>query len=214
MRGRMSARMCSVARPRFMFFGGKVFALGGLQKIDFVQRDALLLREAHRRACRRADRIVGHRLRRPGHFTHHIRLPHRQSSRPQRQPPRRAERLHRHAVHQDSLPSAVSPRPAFSSASARGSIPAGISSQPTSNSSSTRLSGAGFARPFSLRFLRRTHARTSAFAAPGEVCSRYAAAVRQATPRTRAISAARSVVEITPRASIKLNRCEHFRQWS
>src|SRR5437016_2437921 len=45
-------------------------------------------------------------------------------------------------------------------------------------------------------------------------CSRYAAAVRQAMVRTRAIRAARSVVEITPRASSKLKSCEHLRQWS
>jgi len=59
---------------------------------------------------------------------------------------------------------------------------------------------------------RALHPRTP-LCAP-TLCSRYAAAVRHARVRTRAISAARSVVEITPRASIRLNRCEHFRQWS
>src|SRR5213080_4233199 len=56
------------------------------------------------------------------------------------------------------------------------------------------------------------HVRTSRGGASPPICKRYDAAVRHARVRTRAMSAARSVVEITPRASSRLKRCEHLRQ--
>src|SRR5260370_40478296 len=40
----------------------------------FVERNTLLLGEAHRRACRLADRIVGHGLWRAGHLIDDVRL--------------------------------------------------------------------------------------------------------------------------------------------
>src|SRR5258708_32525631 len=66
-------------------FGREIFALGSLQEIDFVERHTLLLGEADSGTCRRADGVITNRLRRPGHLTDYVCLPHRQTSRPQRQ---------------------------------------------------------------------------------------------------------------------------------
>jgi len=54
--------------------GSQVLALGIRHDVQVLQRESLLFREAERRASRLADGIVGHRLWRPGHFVHHVRL--------------------------------------------------------------------------------------------------------------------------------------------
>src|SRR5260370_10069790 len=54
--------------------GGQILALGSLHEVDFVQSDALLLGEANRGACRRADHVVGYRLWRTGYFLDDISL--------------------------------------------------------------------------------------------------------------------------------------------
>src|SRR6266700_1492857 len=52
--------------PQFDLLGGEVLALGRLNQEETADVHLLLLREALRRACRRADGIVGHGLRRTG----------------------------------------------------------------------------------------------------------------------------------------------------
>src|SRR5258708_9865476 len=61
---------------------GQVFALGSLQEINFMQRDALLFRKADGGACRRADHVVSHGLWRPRHFAYWVRLANSQDLRP------------------------------------------------------------------------------------------------------------------------------------
>src|SRR6266478_969208 len=177
-----------------------------------MEGDALLLGEAHRRACRLADSVVGHGLRRTGHFAHYVRLLTRQVLRPDRQPPRSAKGLHHDAA------SEAFPRQQFLEVNLQ--IVCGLGNHPPWNFFAADLEqklqsffgrGSCYRRPWFL-LRRRAHARTSRRSVASPLCSRYADAVRQAMPRTRAIKAARSVVEITPRASIKLNRCEHFKQ--
>jgi len=75
----------------FSRFCSQVFALGSLQEIDFMQRDALLFRKADSGACRRADHVVSHGLWRAGHFAYKIGLANRQALRPKRQATWRAE---------------------------------------------------------------------------------------------------------------------------
>src|SRR6266513_1931225 len=84
--------------PELDLFGGKVFALGGLNQIEIVDVDVLLLGEALCRACRRADGIVGHRLGRTGDFDFDVRLLREQSADPGGQAAGRAEGLHRNPI--------------------------------------------------------------------------------------------------------------------
>src|SRR5882762_2734895 len=60
--------------------------------------DALLLGEALRRACRRADGIVGHGLRRAGYFGLDVSLLRKKPADPGGQPTGRAEGLDRYAI--------------------------------------------------------------------------------------------------------------------
>ena len=73
--------------------GGQVFALRRLHQIEGAHLDPLLVRKAQRCPCRRADRIVGHGLRRAGHFELDVGLLHRKSPDPSGQAPRSAEGL-------------------------------------------------------------------------------------------------------------------------
>ena len=81
-------------------FGGEVFTLRCLLKIDFVEGNALLLRKANGRARRRADSIKGHRLGRACDFARDIGLTNWQAPRPERQAAWRAKGLDGDALHQ------------------------------------------------------------------------------------------------------------------
>src|SRR5439155_18658400 len=154
--------------------------------------------------CRRADSIIRDGLRRPGDLAYYIRLFGSDSPYPRCQPARPCERFHGDAVRQ-----ILSGQRLLNSGSQVFFSPR---QHPRRNIFAADLEQQLGAPLFRLLLLR-LHARTpDSFAPP--ICSRYACAVRQATARTRAISAARSVVEITPLASSRLKRCEHFKQWS
>src|SRR5438067_3012545 len=79
-------------------FGRQVLALGCLDQIQIADVYALLLGEALRGPCRRADGIVRHRLGRAGYFRLDVRLLNGQSANPGSQAPRRAEGFHRYAI--------------------------------------------------------------------------------------------------------------------
>ncbi len=181
-------------------FCGQVFALGGLDQIKVVDVDALLFSEALCRACRRADGVVSHGLGRTAYFDFNVSLLGAQSPDPGSQAAWRAEGLHRHTVKQ------VLGGEEFLDVGAE--LCFGLRKHPRGD-----LFAADFEQEFdALVFRVCLHARTSRCAAVPPICDKYDAAVRQARVRTRAMSAARSVVEITPRASIRLNSCEHLRQ--
>ena len=63
-------------------FGRKVLAFGRLHEIHGVDVNTLLLGEAQRRACRRADGIISHRLWRAGNLKLYIRLLNREAPDP------------------------------------------------------------------------------------------------------------------------------------
>ena len=77
-------------------FDGQMLALGSFDQVDGAHRHALLFGEAERGACRRADRIIGHRFGRAGDFQLDIRLLRRQPANPRRQAPRSAKSLDRY----------------------------------------------------------------------------------------------------------------------
>ena len=126
--------------PSLHLLRGKVFALGSLHYIKVLQRKPLLLRKAMRRACRLADGIVSHRLRRPGHFVLHVGLFLAQAADMRDEPARRAESFYASLRQINSRRPAAFPRFARRSSSAFGNIPAGISSLPTSSNTSTLFS--------------------------------------------------------------------------
>src|SRR5579884_2226677 len=104
-----------------------------------MEGEALFLGKTDRGACRRADRVVGDRLRRAGHFTDNVFLLPRKTT-DQAVSRRGVAKLS--TITPSSKFSAASnfSRPARRSSSAFGSIPAGISSAPISKSSSSRFS--------------------------------------------------------------------------
>src|ERR1700690_4476695 len=72
-----------------------------------------------------------------------------------------------------------------------------------------------FAADLEQEFGAAFHWAAPDFAAASRLrCCSQPAATLHVSWRTRLISAARSVVEMAPRASRTLNRCEHFRQRS
>jgi len=81
-------------------FGRQVLALGCLDQIQIADVNALLLSEALRGPCRRADGIVRHGLGRAGHFRLDVRLLNRQSANPGSQAPRRTEGLDRYPIRE------------------------------------------------------------------------------------------------------------------
>ena len=76
----------------------EVLALGSLNQVESVDVDTLLLSEALRGACRRADGIVGHRFGRTGYFDLDVSLFREQAANPGGQAARRAEGLHRYPI--------------------------------------------------------------------------------------------------------------------
>ncbi len=79
-------------------FGRDVLALGRLNQIKITDVDALLLGEALGGACRRADGIVGHGLRRTGYFGLDVRLLGAKPADAGGQAARRAECLYRNTI--------------------------------------------------------------------------------------------------------------------
>ena len=178
--------------PQFHLFGGQVLTLGRLDQIKITDVNALLLGEALCRACRRADGIVSHRLGWPGHFRFDVRLFGAQPTDPGSQSARRAESLHRHPVRETFGGEQL--------LNIRTKFLFGFREHPRRN-----FFAADLEQEFDALVCRGyLHARASRWAEALPICERYAAAVRQAMVRTRAMRAARSVVEITPRASIRL----------
>ena len=185
--------------------GGEVLALRGLDQKELVDVDTLLLGETQCGACRRADGIVGHGLRGAGDFRLDVRLFHGESLDPGGQTPGRSEGFHR-----DALGEIFRGKEFLDVGTA---IFFGLREHAGRNFLTSDFKEKLDA-PFHCAIGSRFHARTSLREAGPPICSRYAAAVRHASVRTRAMRAARSVVEITPRASMRLKRCEHLRQWS
>src|SRR5713101_1395398 len=185
--------------------GGEVLALRSLDQKELVDVDTLLLGETQRGACRRADGIVGHGLGGTGDLRLNVRLFHGKSLDPGGQTPGRSEGFHRDALGE-----------AFCGKEFR-NIGTEIFFGLREHAGRDFLTS-DFEEKldpfFHCAIGSRFHARTSLREAGPPICSRYAAAVRHASVRTRAMRAARSVVEITPRASMRLKRCEHLRQWS
>ncbi len=183
-------------------FGGNVLAFGSRDQIEIVDVNTLLLGEAQRRACRRADGIIRHGFGWAGYFDLDVGLFGAKSLDPGGQAAGRAERLHRYAIKE------IFRDEKFPDIGAEFLL--GFREHPGGN-----FFAADLEEEFDEFFVGRwLHARTSRCGAAPPICERYDAAVRQARVRTRVMSAARSVVEITPRASIKLKSCEHLRQWS
>src|SRR2546430_5171124 len=81
-------------------FGRQVLALGCLDQIQIADVNALLLGEALRGPCRRADGIVRHGLGRAGHFRLDVRLLGAESLDPGGQAARRTEGFHRYAIRE------------------------------------------------------------------------------------------------------------------
>ncbi len=79
-------------------FGGNVLAFGSRDQIEIVDVNALLLGEAQRRACRRADGIIRHGFGWAGYFHLDVGLFGAKSLDPGGQAAGRAERLHRYAI--------------------------------------------------------------------------------------------------------------------
>ncbi len=69
----------------------EIFALRRINDAQLRNRNSLLLRKTHRRACRLADLVIRHGLRRPGNFARHIFLTHAHAARNRHQSSRRTE---------------------------------------------------------------------------------------------------------------------------
>src|SRR5262245_53044113 len=78
--------------------GGEVLTFRRQDEITLVEGDALLVREAHGCACRRAARIIRNRLWRARNLCRNVGLPQRQAASPQHEAPWCTERLNRHTV--------------------------------------------------------------------------------------------------------------------
>src|SRR6266481_36496 len=79
---------------QFSLLRSEVLTLGSLHQVKSIDVDALLLSEALRCACRRADRVVGHGLGRADYFDLDVSLFRKQPLNPGGQPAGGAESLH------------------------------------------------------------------------------------------------------------------------
>ena len=176
----------------------KIFALGRRNRSQLANRQIHFLREAFGGARWLPRSIIRNGLRRPGNFLRLVRLMGAQVRAGRYEPAWRSKDFDARVLHQVM----------------RGQILLKYYLQffycpgqhPRRNF---------FAANFKQEVRRRLHRRTSAMAAAlraSDCCARKSTATRQAIWRMRPISCARSVVEITPRESSKLNRWEHFRQ--
>ncbi len=187
-----------LGRPTITFLTARYSPFGRGYDGQFVDGGALLFGEALRGACRLADGIVGDGLGRAENFLGDVVLLEDNFAGDGDEAARRAESLDA-SLLADAIGLEMGFKYLFK-------IVRGLGDHACGNF---------FAADFEKEFSAGVHCAAPVCAAASRWrCSTQPAATLQVNWRTRPMSAARSVVEMAPRASRTLNRCEHFRQRS